>query len=79
MKRFRIKYQWSYILLWVCLALGIIVAGLAGPWCVPFIAVGLIQMIVFYRCPHCKKGLWNYRGVPSYCPHCGEELFKADE
>lgn len=79
MKRFKIPYQWSYILLWVCLAVGFIVACFAGPWCIPVLAVGLIQNFLFYRCPHCKGGLWNYRGIPNHCPHCGGELFKFDE
>lgn len=36
---------------------------------------GLLQAVVFYRCPHCGKSLLPYRnGVPKHCPECGEEL-----
>lgn len=75
----RLKYQWSYILLWVCLILGVIVAGFAGPWCIPVVAVGIIQAAIFYRCPHCGGSLLRYNGCPSFCPHCGQELFRYDE
>ena len=39
------------------------------------LAVSLIQMFLFYRCPHCGYGLYNVCGMmPSCCPNCGEEL-----
>ncbi len=79
MKKFRFKYQWSYILLWVCLVLGVVVACFAGLWGIPVVVVGIIQAAVFYRCPHCGRSLLNYRGVPNCCPHCGQELFRHGE
>ena len=27
----------------------------------------------YFRCPHCGSRL-NVRGVPAYCPDCGEKL-----
>ena len=37
------------------------------------LAVSLIQMFAFYRCPHCGYGLYNVCGImPSCCPNCGE-------
>ena len=39
------------------------------------LAVSLIQMFLFYRCPHCGYGLYNVCGImPSCCPNCGEDL-----
>ena len=39
------------------------------------LAVSLIQMFLFYRCPHCGYGLYNVCGMmPSCCPNCGEDL-----
>ena len=39
------------------------------------LAVSLIQMFLFYRCPHCGYGLYNVCGImPNCCPNCGEDL-----
>ena len=38
------------------------------------IGVSILQMFIFYRCPHCNYGLYNVRGIPSCCPNCGEDL-----
>ena len=39
------------------------------------LAVSLIQMFLFYRCPHCGYGLYNVCGrMPRCCPTCGEDL-----
>lgn len=39
------------------------------------LAVSLIQMFAFYRCPHCGYGLYNVCGMmPNCCPNCGEDL-----
>lgn len=36
---------------------------------------GLVQLFLFYRCPHCKKSLLAVKGAtPAHCPHCGESL-----
>ena len=39
------------------------------------LAVSLILLFLFYRCPHCGYGLYNVCGImPSCCPTCGEDL-----
>ena len=35
---------------------------------------GFIIMCFRYRCPHCSARLPLLRGIPTYCPHCGEKL-----
>lgn len=36
---------------------------------------GILQSVIFYRCPYCYKSLMDCRdGIPKYCPHCGNEL-----
>ena len=37
-------------------------------------AVDVIQLMMFYRCPHCRKSLPLRGGLPEFCPHCGEAL-----
>ena len=40
------------------------------------LAVSLIQMFLFYRCPHCGYGLYNVCGwMPNCCPNGGEDLY----
>lgn len=35
---------------------------------------GIVQALIFYRCPQCKK-LLNMRGrKPNHCPQCGFKL-----
>ncbi|MDE7404490.1 MAG: hypothetical protein K2M81_05220 [Lachnospiraceae bacterium] len=34
--------------------------------------LGLIQLLMFYRCPNCYTFL--PRGIPKYCPKCGHKL-----
>lgn len=74
----------SYILLWALFAAGIIVGGLLTymtgndvlGWGIGFllIAAGLVQMLLFFRCPHCGA-LWDTRGgIPNYCPKCGKKI-----
>ncbi len=40
--------------------------------CMALIFAGLIQHMIFFRCPSCGGHLG--RGLPNYCPHCGEKL-----
>lgn len=74
----------SYILLWELFAAGIIVGGLLTymtgnhvlGWGIGFLlmAAGLVQMLLFFRCPHCGV-LWDTRGgIPNYCPKCGKKI-----
>ncbi|SFN63971.1 hypothetical protein [Proteiniclasticum ruminis] len=37
--------------------------------------LGLLQYVLYYRCPHCKKPLISSKGrIPVACPHCKKEL-----
>lgn len=39
------------------------------------LAIYLVLVIAWWRCPHCKRGLGRtiYLSI-KYCPHCGEKL-----
>ena len=40
--------------------------------------IGMIQALLFYKCPHCGQR-FNLRGkLPAYCPHCGAKLERWD-
>lgn len=36
--------------------------------------LGLLQALLFYKCPHCKKRFKLGARRPSVCPYCGEKL-----
>ena len=38
------------------------------------LALGLLQMVLFYKCPHCGVQLEPRGPVPKFCPNCGKEL-----
>ena len=38
------------------------------------LALGLLQMVLFYKCPHCGAQLEPRGPVPKFCPNCGKEL-----
>ena len=39
------------------------------------LALSVIQALLFYRCPHCRKSLLAVKnGLPEYCPFCGQRL-----
>ena len=38
------------------------------------LAVSLIQMFLFYRCPHCGAHLPPKGPTPDTCPECGKRL-----
>ena len=38
------------------------------------LALGLLQMVLFYKCPHCGARLEPRGPVPKFCPNCGKEL-----
>ena len=81
-------YKRSYLVLKICVIGGAIISfigcslsmkiglfgaivgviGLAG------MVYGLIQAVIFYKCPKCGKP-FNIRGRrPDYCPCCGHNL-----
>ena len=74
------KYQWSLMLLWAGLIVGLILVALgillAGGL---LMLAGIVQACVFYRCPHCKKSLMYICMPHNNCPHCGGELFEFDK
>ncbi len=69
------KYRWSFAIFWGCMAVGFVMLlcqVLIGAL-VAF--AGIVQALIFYRCPHCHAGLLWRGWPPNYCPNCGEELF----
>lgn len=38
------------------------------------LALGLLQMVLFYKCPHCGARLEPRGPVPKFCPNCGKKL-----
>ncbi|MFB0917537.1 MAG: hypothetical protein QMB63_00520 [Clostridiaceae bacterium] len=38
------------------------------------ISVGFILMLLFWRCPNCKKSLPAREFFIDYCPHCGHKI-----
>ena len=36
--------------------------------------LGLLQALLFYKCPHCKKRFKLGSRRPSVCPYCGAKL-----
>ena len=77
-------YRKSYILLWVLFAAALLMGafltcvtgseGLGLGIGVLLMAAGIVQMLLFFRCPHCGA-LWDTRGgIPNYCPKCGKKI-----
>ena len=36
--------------------------------------LGILQALVFYKCPHCKKRFKIGSRRPNVCPYCGAKL-----
>ena len=41
--------------------------------------LGLLQTLIFYKCPHCKKRFSIGSKRPKVCPHCGVNLEEEEE
>ena len=72
-------YKKSFYLLWGLNGVGFLFMLAAIPteqlWAARLGAgcmlAGLLQTMVFFRCPNCGSG-WDIRdGIPHYCPRCG--------
>lgn len=68
------------VLLILCLALRIAFVGTDFSELIPLIIgtplliIWLVLVLVWWRCPHCKKLLRvSFRDI-NYCMHCGESL-----
>lgn len=42
------------------------------------IFLGLIEGIIFVRCPHCGRGLSVRGGFYKFCPYCGRDMDKEN-
>lgn len=61
----------------LCLAsygIAVIFANAAAFLGVCLMLGGIVQALVFYRCPHCEKSLPIRGRKPDYCPFCGYKL-----
>lgn len=41
--------------------------------------LGLLQTLIFYKCPHCKKHFSIGAKRPKVCPHCGKSLEEKEQ
>ena len=41
--------------------------------------LGLLQTLIFYKCPHCKKRFSIGAKRPKVCPHCGKSLEEKEQ
>ena len=41
--------------------------------------LGLLQALIFYKCPHCKKRFKLGSRRPSVCPYCGAKLEDTEQ
>lgn len=64
----------SYFVFWLGVAVSVVTAffSVTAAWVV--LGAAIIQLFLFYRCPHCGYGLYHVTGVPYCCPKCGEDL-----
>lgn len=79
------KYKKSFLLLWVTVGIAVLLAVLefitkpAESYALAalgIILLGMLQTVLFFRCPHCKKR-WDVRkGIPRACPYCGKPIKK---
>lgn len=76
------NYRQSYQLLNTALAAGLVIALLGAildkPWIMTLggaIAIaGVVQAVLFCRCPNCGESMETRGGLPAYCPSCGNKL-----
>ena len=70
------NYKKSYTLWWILFIIGFFVGFLPFAFSkvigIVIIAVGLIQIAIFFRCPYCNRSF--DRTIPEYCPHCGNKI-----
>ena len=63
---------------YLCLALVLVSTILEIRWLsaagLGVLALGLLQALIFYKCPHCKKRFKLGSRRPSVCPYCGAKL-----
>lgn len=75
------SYLQSHSLCMVLFVVGLLVAWMFNTSLVGLILSlvlilgGLIQYLIFFRCPHCHKSLVSLNfNIPSQCRHCGHKL-----
>lgn len=42
---------------------------------VPAVLIWLLLYVMWWRCPHCGRGLGRFHFGTHYCPYCGDELY----
>lgn len=79
------NYRLSHRLLWGFATVGLVLCFVAGKLTslspVPgaaLVVFAMVQGVVFYRCPHCKKSLMGNAALPHRCPYC-DTLLQEDE
>lgn len=63
---------------YLCIALVVVSTFLEIRWLsaagLGILVLGVLQMLLFYKCPHCGARLSLRDKKPAYCPECGEKL-----
>lgn len=66
------------VLVSICLLLSVIVTGTAETvvlWTgLAIVLLNLVQVMIWCRCPRCRRSLILHSGVPGVCPHCCAKL-----
>lgn len=66
------------VMCYLCIALVVVSTILEIRWLsaagLGVLALGLLQMLLFYKCPYCGKHFSLGKRRPGYCPECGEKL-----
>ena len=66
------------VMCYVCIALVVVSTIMEIRWLsaagLGVLALGLLQMVLFYKCPHCGAHMRLRERKTGYCPECGEKL-----
>lgn len=66
------------VMCYVCIALVLVSTIMEIRWLsaagLGVLVLGLLQMLLFYKCPHCGTRFSLRKKRPGYCPECGEKL-----
>lgn len=63
---------------YLCIALVVVSTVLEIRWLsaagLGVLVLGVLQMLLFYKCPYCGKHFSLRKKRAEYCPECGKEL-----
>ena len=80
MKKLHIDHRNARKIMWILYGVGVLVMlfGLINSFLIFLGAVimvaGLIEVLLFWRCPYCGAMLPTREGNIQYCPYCGKSV-----